>query len=483
MIVTFDTTRLALAAACLLGYGLVCAPPLLGWRRGKAQRAAELAAVQAPGPGWIVAHASQTGNAEQLAEQTAATLRLAGVPVRLCALSALTREQLQHAERILFIVSTYGEGDAPDAAAVFAGRVMAHDAPLPQLHYAVLALGDSSYVHYCGFGRALDAWLKQQGAQALVERIEADRLADSAIGAWRRALSHWAGTSDAPDWNAPAYGAWRLAERHWLNEGSSGAPIYHIELEPADGLLPDWQSGDLVQVVVPAEPDKPREYSIASIPSDGRVHLLVRLHLHGAGRVEGGTGVASGWLCREAPLGATVQMRVRQHSRFRLDDNAHRPLILIGNGSGIAGLRGHLRARAQAGQGRNWLLFGERHARHDYHYRQEWEALRAAGQLKRLDVAWSRDGAAHDNAAQAGVKSDGAAWQGAAHEHAVRYVQELLPARAAALREWVAQGAAIYVCGSLQGMAAGVDQALADILGRATLDDLLSANRYRRDVY
>jgi sulfite reductase (NADPH) flavoprotein alpha-component len=47
----------------------------------------------------------------------------------------------------------------------------------------------------------------------------------------------------------------------------------------------------------------------------------------------------------------------------------------------------------------------------------------------------------------------------------------------------VAQGAAIYVCGSLQGMAAGVDRALTDILGRDKLEELITENRYRRDVY
>jgi hypothetical protein len=50
-----------------------------------------------------------------------------------------------------------------------------------------------------------------------------------------------------------------------LNAGSAGAPLYHLELEPR-GALPDWQSGDLVQVAAPADPSRPREYSIASIP-------------------------------------------------------------------------------------------------------------------------------------------------------------------------------------------------------------------------
>ena len=51
------------------------------------------------------------------------------------------------------------------------------------------------------------------------------------------------------------------------------------------------------------------------------------------------------------------------------------------------------------------------------------------------------------------------------------------------LREWVASGAVIYVCGSLDGMAAGVDAALSEVLGTAGLDDLIAEGRYRRDVY
>ena len=51
------------------------------------------------------------------------------------------------------------------------------------------------------------------------------------------------------------------------------------------------------------------------------------------------------------------------------------------------------------------------------------------------------------------------------------------------LRDWVARGAAIYVCGSLQGMAAGVDAALAELLGRSALEHLAEAGRLRRDVY
>jgi sulfite reductase (NADPH) flavoprotein alpha-component len=455
MIWTNDPTRWMLVAGMGAAYALVCLAPYLRTRRKRLAAARAKAEAAVSDSGWIVAYASQTGNAEELAQQTAATLKLAGIQVRLAELSELGADDLQRAERVLFLVSTYGEGDAPDAAAAFAGRLMTTSLPLPQLHYAVLALGDTAYAQFCGFGRSLDQWLQAQGAQALFPRVEVNRSSDEAIGQWRQQLSHLAGTSDAPDWSAPAFEEWRLSERVQLNAGSAGEPIYHLELEPVNGVLPSWQSGDLVQVAAPADPSRPREYSIASIPSDGRVHLLVRLHTHG----DGSHGVASGWLTQAANLGATVQLRLRQHKRFRLDGNAERPLVLIGNGSGIAGLRGHLKARALAGQGRNWLLFGERNAAYDYHYRAELDGWQRDGMLEKLDMVFSRDQAER------------------------RYVQDRLAEQAEAVRAWVAQGAAIYVCGSLEGMAAGVDAALAATLGREVLDDLTATGRYRRDVY
>ncbi|MFZ4878312.1 sulfite reductase subunit alpha [Janthinobacterium sp. Mn2066] len=454
MIFTHDTTRLALLAGLSLSYAGVCLAP---WLRARKRRRADQAAraALADTPAWLVVYASQTGNAEELATQTAHSLQLAGVPVRLCALAEVTAEDLQQAERALFLVSTYGEGDAPDNAAAFIGSLMTGELTLPQLHYGLLALGDSSYSQYCGFGRALDAWLAGQGASPLFARIEVDRSANAAIAQWFQHLSHLAGTSDAPDWSAPAFDDWSLLARRLLNPGSAGGAVYHLELAPAKGSLPEWQSGDLVQVAAPADPAQPREYSIASTPHDGRVHLLVRQHVH----PDGSPGLASGWLTAQSQPGDTVQLRLRPHKRFRLEDNADRPLILIGNGSGIAGLRGHLKSRLLAGQRRNWLIFGERNAEHDFHYREELQHWHASGGLPRLDLVFSRD------------------------QPERLYVQDRLRGNADEVKLWLEQGAAIYVCGSLAGMAGGVDLALQDMLGRPGLDALAAQGRYRRDVY
>ncbi|MBZ2208409.1 sulfite reductase subunit alpha [Massilia soli] len=443
--ITVDPGRIAAAAMLLCAYAGMCAAIVRSVR----------ARVKTPAAGgdWLVAYASQTGTGEYLAEQTAATLRAAGLAASSASIDTLGADVLGSGCRILFIASTYGEGDAPDSAARFASRLAASDASLAELHYAVLALGDSTYANYCGFGRWLDDTLQARGAQPLFARIDVDR--GVGVDAWQHQLSHLAGTSDAPDWSAPIFQPWRIDSRQLLNRGSAGAPVYLISLAPADGPLPPWEAGDLVQVSPPSDPGQPREYSIASVPGDGRLELLVRLHLHD----DGSRGAASGWLCEGADNGGTVALRVRQHSRFRLGANAGRPLILIGNGTGIAGLRAHLRARVAAGEKRNWLLFGERNAATDNFFGAEIGRWHRDGLIEQADFAFSRDGAGP------------------------RYVQDAVTLRASQIRAWVELGAAIYVCGSLQGMAAGVNAALGAAIGAGQLDALAADGRYQRDVY
>lgn len=455
---TGDITRWIAAVATVLLWLALCAAVALAQRRKR--RAAEQAAaaltpsVDGAAP-WLVAFASQTGFAEELAWQTARALHTGGVAVRVLPLSQVDASELAATRRALFIASTTGEGDPPDDCAAFVRAVLAVQPALGELHYGLLALGDREYRNYCAFGRRLDDWLKACGAQPMFERVEVDNGAATALSEWQHHVARSAGTSDVPDWQAPAFERWRLARRVHLNPGSAGGPAFHVELEPVDAL-PDWQSGDLVQMRVPdADDETPREYSIASLPADGRVHLLVRQQR----REDGSLGAASGWLTERGAIGGEVALRLRAHRNFRLGDNAQRPLILVGNGTGLAGLRGHLKARASNGRGRNWLVFGERQQAHDFHYRDEIARWQADGLLERADIVFSRD------------------------EPQRRYVQDRLRDASTEVQRWIDDGAAIYVCGSLQGMAQGVDAALEEIVGREGVERLLESGRYRRDVY
>jgi len=449
--------RLLAASVSVCAYAALCLAIL--WReRRRASEHARLAARLA-GDGstlpTLVLFGSQTGQAEAMAWQTATWLRARGEAARVLSLNDTNATVLQGARRALFIASTYGEGDAPDGASVFAETVMGAQAPdVSALRYAVLALGDRQYANFCGFGRALDAWLHGAGAAREHARIEADNADPAALAAWRTQVGGQAAAS--PDEDAAGEPApWRLVARECLNPGSAGTPVFHLAFAPTTPNPPQWASGDVVQVTVPGDPTRPRDYSIASISQDGELHLLVRQTRHPDGRL----GAASGLLSVDLTVGASIGMRIRAHGNFRLGDNARRPLLLVGNGTGLAGLRGHLRARAHARQHENWLVFGERQARFDRLYGDEIAAWQAQGVLQRVDWVFSRD------------------------QEERLYVQHRLLQAADEVQAWVARGAAIYVCGSLQGMASGVDAALRQVLGETGMRTLTQAGRYRRDVY
>ncbi len=458
--------------------------------------------------GWLVGFASQSGFAEQLAWQSAGQLQAAGIPVRVEPLSRLDADSLSRAQKALFVVSTFGDGEAPDAAQGFERKVLGGSLPLGQLSYAVLALGDRQYEHFCGFARRINDWLGLQGAHRLFDSVEVDGDDQAALQRWQQQLSELTGAAPIRFEEAP-WQNWPLAERRLLNSGSQGAAVFFISLIPS--AQSTWQAGDILEirprhahervqawlqhsgfggcepVVLDGQttslsealaerqlPDSfahlvglhaqalidalvplgTREYSIASVAADGVLQLIVRQ----AVQADGSLGLGSGWLTEHLPEGGQVLARVRRNSGFHLPED-DRPLILIGNGTGLAGLRSLLRARTLAGQARNWLLFGERNRAQDFFCGEEMEAALSRGELQHLDLAFSRDQADK------------------------RYVQDLLREQHERLRAWLAEGAAIYVCGSLQGMAGGVDRVLRELLGDEALQALLEEGRYRRDVY
>lgn len=461
------------------------------------------------GDSWLIGFASQSGLAEQLAWQSAGQLQAAGLAVQVRALAELGKSDLRQARRALFVVSTFGDGEAPDSARVFERKVLGQPWALNNLSYALLALGDRQYPQFCGFARRLQAWLDERGASSAFSPVEVDNADQAALQQWQQELAQLTGAQPVAAWQPPSFGNWSLVHRVLLNPGSQGQPVYLLGLQPQQPA--SWEAGDLVEILplngqpridaflagmaldagakvqvnglaetlaqalagrqLPVHrehlvglqpqalvdalvPIGSREYSIASIASDGVLELLVRQERHADGQL----GLGSGWLTEYLPLNGTLSLRVRRNSSFHLPETAA-PLVLIGNGTGLAGLRSLIRARVNAGEQRNWLLFGERNRAHDLLCGDELQGWLASGDLARLDLAFSRDQAEKV------------------------YVQDVLLQQADEFKRWIADGACLYVCGSLQGMAAGVDAALHGILGEAAVQQLIEAGRYRRDVY
>ena len=139
-----------------------------------------------------ILYGSQTGNARRVAEAAASDAEAAGLNVRLLRADAYPQRELA-SERLLYVViSTQGEGDPPDDAIGLFEFIAGKRAPkLPELKYAVLGLGDSSYADFCGIGRKLDARLGELGASRLFAAGEADLDIDTVALPWReQALGH-----------------------------------------------------------------------------------------------------------------------------------------------------------------------------------------------------------------------------------------------------------------------------------------------------
>lgn len=214
-----------------------------------------------------------------------------------------------------------------------------------------------------------------------------------------------------------------------------------------------------------------RLYSVASSlkAHQGEAHLLigaVRWGSHGKHR----KGVASSYFADRRRPGDVARIYVKPNRHFRLPEDGHRPIIMVGAGTGIAPYRGFIEDRVESGaKGKSWLFFGERNFTNDFLYQLEWQDHIASGALTNIDVAFSRD------------------------QPEKIYVQQRLWERRAELQGWIADGAHVYVCGDEKGMAKDVDATLVKILadaagadeeaGRAKLKELSKAGRYQRDVY
>jgi flavodoxin/16S rRNA G966 N2-methylase RsmD len=80
-----------------------------------------------------------------------------------------------NASRFLLIVSaTTGQGDIPPNLQPFASALADRAPYMKGWRYALIAMGDSSYEHFCGAGRRLDELLQELAAVPLIPRLEID---------------------------------------------------------------------------------------------------------------------------------------------------------------------------------------------------------------------------------------------------------------------------------------------------------------------
>ena len=437
-----------------LGVPVMAVTGLIMWlsaRRGRPRIRANAAIGKAQ---TVVLVGSEGGSTWGFAATLHKALHDAGQSVHTAALSRFDAAQLGHAQHVIIMASTYGNGDEPASAKGFLAKLAAMD-KAPAASLAVLGFGDSSFPEFCGYAEKVAQLAARKGWRELLDVATVDRQSAQDFTRWGSDLATVLGLPIELHHQAtpPATSALTLVSRRdYGAEVQAPSAILRFSLP----RLSLWQrlkgagfarfeAGDLLGVV-PQGSAVPRFYSLASAAADGFVEIVVR-------RQPG--GLCSGQLTALEP-GDSIAAFLKSNPAFRPGEG-EAPVILVGAGSGIGPLAGFV--RANAGRRAMHLFFGMRHAASDFLYGDELAQWQAEGRLKKLFTAASRGQRPH-------------------------YVQDALNLQAAHVRGLIQQGARIMVCGGRE-MAAGVSETLAHILAPSGLTPamLRAEGRYVEDVY
>ncbi|MFP4157141.1 MAG: assimilatory sulfite reductase (NADPH) flavoprotein subunit [Opitutales bacterium] len=245
-----------------------------GMRAGSGAPAVEAALPQAT-PELTVLYGTESGNSESLAEEAAKAAKQYGFKARAVNMADLQISKLKGIQNLLVIVSTWGEGDPPETAVDFYEAFMSEAAPkLEDTRYSVLALGDTSYEHFCKMGKDFDSRLEALGARRVADRVDCDVDFDEEFASWHvkalRALEELSQASaeapSAPAAAAPATAAApapaaqpvkysrknpfpaALNERVLLNGAGSAKETIHLEFD-LEGSGLDYTTGDALAVI------------------------------------------------------------------------------------------------------------------------------------------------------------------------------------------------------------------------------------------
>ncbi|MGI4740872.1 MAG: assimilatory sulfite reductase (NADPH) flavoprotein subunit [Janthinobacterium lividum] len=227
-------------------------------------------AIAAPVEKLTILYGSHTGNGKKIAQQAADAAAAKGLKAEVRDMNDYPTRQLAQEQNLLVIVSTHGEGEPPISAEELHAFINGSRAPkLPKLRYAVLALGDKSYLHYCQTGKDFDDKLAELGGTRLLDRRDVDVAFKAPSAQWiEEVLNTLVGAATADvgatsttvgasatvvaevvtEFSAENPWPAKVLESIQLNGRGSDKETYHLELDLAGSGL-HYAPGDALAVV------------------------------------------------------------------------------------------------------------------------------------------------------------------------------------------------------------------------------------------
>ncbi len=403
----------------------------------------------------IILVGSEGGTTWRFARAFANTLISVGKKVHVTSMNSVAPARYKNAASIVVFAATYGDGDAPENASEFIGKIEKLQVA-PQTPLSILGFGDSSYPNFCAFADEVANMAKAKGWEPIegLHKVDCQDLKTFSEFGMAYATAHELALEDpAALLETQSTKSLYLVEKQLFGEDAQ-APIAILrfarpKLSLVERLMrrgfANYQAGDLLHFV-PEGATSPRSYSLASQSKDGFVEICVR-KVHG--------GLSSTQLCN-LEVGDKIEAYTTINANFHAPQSKS-PLILIGAGAGIGALAGVIRANTSKNEAH--VFFGMRSRSDGIPYKQDFTEWENKGFLSSLTLALSRS-------------------------QKPRYVQNAMIEEADKLRDLIERGAHVMICGSREmgeGVRAALDQILAPLQLNVSL--LEKEGRYAVDVF
>jgi len=234
-------------------------PEQSSWLSGFfAGRAPQPTAVAAP---LTVLYGTESGNCEELADKLVKATKKKGLKASMKNLADLKPADLAGFEQMAVIISTWGDGEAPEAAEGFYNAFLKEAPDLKGTRFSVCALGDTSYEKYCEIGKVFDSRLETLGSERMTVREDCDVDFDDSFAAWLDRVLEKVGEGAAviPDFAAVAsistvdyskknpFPA-EVLDTVLLNGEGSVKETIHLEFS-LEGSGLEYEAGDALAVV------------------------------------------------------------------------------------------------------------------------------------------------------------------------------------------------------------------------------------------
>lgn len=131
-----------------------------------------------------VLYGTESGNCEVLADRAVKAAKKRGFQAAMKNMSEFSPADLAKTSNLLVIVSTWGDGEAPETAVSFHKQFMTADLSLAGVKFSVCGLGDTSYEKFCQIGKEFDARLEVLGGTRVAARQDCDVDYEDSYVAW-----------------------------------------------------------------------------------------------------------------------------------------------------------------------------------------------------------------------------------------------------------------------------------------------------------